>query len=407
MRVVYGASFLSFAWLLTGCGHGSASGGRCSDGDAFERAASDAQRAATADYAAPPVEQCSDLDAPLNGLASSPGLTATEYSTLLRGANGNFFDDGTWWLKAAPRGESHVEPLEIVAEHCELVNFASFDYDYASATPALAAAPECGRYLVGMQAGYRSDDSWPQLLSIEGSGLVRLAPLRAATVFGSYLRLPSGLPGDPSWQSSVARLEVIRHTDATLELVALGEGSTFTAAMRLTLTPGDATQLSVELELFLRSAGSPPSDLSLAALSGAFQVAADDFDFDQMTASFSDGTSRTTALSDPTLEWSDGASSRISISKDGAGLSSFALAQGSRTSQGDAGEAGSTGDSGKRPDMTVSNIHSDVPLALDLSLTSGTVAGGNVVASLVLAAADASTLVGPIHVSYLVTASLP
>ena len=65
------------------------------------------------------------------------------------------------------------------------------------------------------------------------------------------------------------------------------------------------------------------------------------------------------------------------------------------------------GDTGKRPDMTISDIHSDVPLALELSLTSGTVAGGNVVASLVLAAADASTLVGPIHLSYLVTASLP
>ncbi|HEX3852562.1 MAG TPA: hypothetical protein VHW01_16450 [Polyangiaceae bacterium] len=356
------------------------------------------------DYALPAVEPCSDLDPPADALAGSPGLTATEYSTLLRGADGNFFDDGTWWLKAAPRGESHVEPLEIVAEDCEHVNFASFDYDYASATPALGSAPECGQYLVGMQAGHRSDDSWPQLLSIEGSGLVRLAPLRAATVFGSYLRLLSDLPGDVSRQSRVTRLEVIGHDDATLELVALGEGPTFTVAMRLTLTPGDATQLGVELELFLRSGGSPPADLSLTAVTGTFQVGADDFDFDQITASFSDGTSRTTALSDPNLDLRDGASSKISSTKSGASLSSFALAQGSRASQGDAGAAG---DIGERPDMTVSEIHSDVPLALELSLASGPVPGGNVAASLVLAAADASTAVGPIHVSYVVTASLP
>jgi hypothetical protein len=405
MRVVYRASLLSFAWLLTSCGHGS--GGddaHCSDANASERLQSDAQSAAATDYAPPPVEPCSDLDAPADALASSPGLTATEYSTLLRGANGNFFDDGTWWLKAAPRGESHVKPLEIVAEACEHVNFASFGYDYASATPALASAPQCGRYLVGMQAGHRIDDSWPQLLSVEGSGLVRLAPLRAATVFGSYLRLPSGLPGDPNGLSNVARLEVIGHDDATLGLVALSEGSTFAAAMHLTLTPGDATRLSVELELFLRKGGAPPSDLSLAALSGTFQVGADDFDFDQVTASFSDGTSRTTALSDPKLEWSDGASSSISLNKDGTSLSSFKLAQGSRASQGDGGPAG---DTGERPDVTVSEIHSDMPLALTLSLASETVAGGNVVASLVLAAADANAAIGPIHVSYLVTASLP
>ncbi len=403
MRALH-ASLLGVACLLTSCGHGSDTGSSCGNATALERTRANAQLKAASDPAMPQVESCSEVDAPSDGLASSPGLTAAEYAGLLHEDKGNFFDDGTWWLKAAPRGETHVEPLDVVAENCQQASFESFNYDYASATPPLSSAPECGRYLVAIQAGHRIGKLWPQLLSLEGSGLVRLAPLRTITAFGSYLRVPGGLPADDNFQSHVTQVNVIRHDENTLELVALAEALTFTAAIHLTFTAGQATRLKLELDIFLRGGAPPPSDLSLGALTGTFRVGGGNVDFDQLTAAFSDGTSRVKGLADVKLDDRDPAWRTTSVGSGGASLSAFALVQGARAPSQPGDDAAS---SAERPDMTVSDIHSDVPLTLALSLTSQPELDTNVSADLVMNAEDAGKAASPIHVSYQVTASLP
>src|SRR6478735_4797435 len=116
-------------WLLvvaTLCGCSSKDVDVCSNADAFAARKLDARAAAKTSYEPPVIEACPELDLPQDGRAMSVGLTAGEYAALLRGANGNFFDDHVFWLKATPRGASHVVPLQMTAERCESVTFAKF-----------------------------------------------------------------------------------------------------------------------------------------------------------------------------------------------------------------------------------------------------------------------------------------
>lgn len=380
------------AALVTGCG--SKDDAVCSNVHAIDARLLDAQAAAKTSYEPPVISACPELDPPLDGEDKSLGLTAREYAALLRGANGNFFDDHVWWLKATPRGESHVIPVQITAERCDQVTFAKFGYDYAFATPPLPSAPACGRYLTGVHVGHQMGDSWPEIFSIEGSGVIRLAPLASTTAFAAFLRLPRDPLDVPAPDSTVDRVDVVRHDGDSLEFAALANGPTFASSLRLVLKVGDESRLSVQLELEPRALATENPLVAVGALSAWFSNDANR-DFDRVRATFSDGTSFETALSEPGLDWGKGQWTSVALPQGGAPLESLEFLQNGRR------------DGIPRPNVTISNFQSSVPIGLDLSLSTRSVLGGNVVANLLVDSSASSQSDGPISVSYLVTASPP
>jgi hypothetical protein len=395
MNRMFCSASLLFLTVLSACSAKEDPDARCSSAGALEQRKKDARATAELDYSPPPIEPCPELDPPLDGQSSAPGLTPTEYNALLRGANGNFFDDGIWWIKAIPRGGTHVVPLTITAERCEEVTFDKFGYDYAFATPALTSAPACGRYLTGIFAGHQLGDGWPQIFSIESSGLIRLAPLANAVAFGPYLRMPRDLLATPTGDSSVDHVDVALHDAESIELAALVDGPSFSSAVRLVFKSGEPSRLGVTIELNPRAPGADSSRIAIAALSGSF-LPDGTRDGDRIEATYSDGTSEQTALADPNLDWGTGDWTTVSRSAEGVGLASAAFLQNA------SGTAGVT-----RPNVTISNIDANVPVGFELAFTSEPKLGGNVAANLILDLSAVSAPDLPVHLSYLVTASRP
>jgi hypothetical protein len=386
---------LVFVTVLSACSAKKDPDVRCSSSAALEHLKKDARAASELEYSPPAIEPCPELDPPLDGQSSAPGLTPAEYNALLRGANGNFFDDGVWWIKATPRGGTHVVPMTITAERCEEVTFDKFGYDYAFATPALSAAPACGRYLTGIFAGHQLGDGWPQIFSIESSGLIRLAPLANAVALGAYLRMPRDLLATPTGDSSVDHVDIALHDAESIELAALVNGPSFSSAVRLVFKSGDPSRLGVTIELNSRAPGADLSRIAIAGLSGSF-LPDGTRDGDRVEATYSDGTSEETALADPNLNWGTGDWTTVSRSPEGVELASAAFQQNA------SGTAGVT-----RTNVTLSNIDSNVPVGFELAFTSEPTLGGNVAANLVLDLSGASALDVPVRLSYLVTASRP
>jgi len=385
---------LLVALEMCGCGS-KAPASRCTIENAPENRKREAEQAARSEYEPPVVEACPDLDPPVDGQASSVGLTAGEYASLLRGANGNFFDDHVWWLKALPRGESHVVPMQINAEHCDPVTFSKFGYEYPFATPPLTVAPDCGRYLTGISAGHQLGDSWPQIFGVDGSGLIQIAPLSPGSEIGSFVRTPRGPLDTPGRDSSIDVLDVVRHDGDSLELALAANGVTFASAVRLVLKVGDFSRLSVQVEVDPRARASEDPLLAVAALSGWFSDSAGHL-FDRIRATFVDGTSLELALADSALDWGNGAWTSVPLQRSGAALESLALLQDRTHAEGNA-----------RPDILLSNIQANFPVDLAIALTTRAVPGGNVAANL-LVDSTASVASGvPISVSYLITASVP
>ena len=382
-----------FLGLILAPGCGSKDAAVCSTADVLDARKLDAQAAAKTTYSQPVITPCPELDLPLDGQASSEGLTTGEYGSLLRGANGNFFDDGRWWLKAMPRGASRVVPVQITAERCAPVTFAKFGYDYAFATPPLVGAPSCGRYLTGLEVGHQVGDSWPEILDVDGSGLIRLAPLSVSTAFAAFLQAPRAPLDAATPDSTIERIDVLRHDGDSLEMVALVSGPNFAGTLRLVLKLGDASRLSVQLELEPRALAAESPAIAVAALSGQF-ANADERDFDQVHGTFGDGTSFDTVLADPTLDWGTGGWQRIPLAQGSSELESIAFLQ-----------TGAAADRAPYPNLTLSNFQSSLPLALELSVAKESQPGGNVVAQLLVDSSTALVTGTPISVSYLVTAS--
>jgi hypothetical protein len=386
------SAFLVSVALICGCGSKEGAG-TCQSANVLDQRRSEARAAAKSAYVPPMIDSCPELDLPIDGEDTSVGLTEREYGALLRGANGNFFDDGTWWVKATPRGGTRVIPVQITAERCDSVTFDKFGYDYAFATPPLVAAPSCGRYLTGVNVGHQLGDAWPQIFSIEGSGVIHIAPLSTASAFGPFLRLPRD-PRDLSEQASTLdRVDVVRHDGDSIELIALTNAPSFVSTLRLVLKSGPQSRLSVQLDLEPRAATGDRSLIAVAALSGWFS-SDETSDFERARVIFDDGTSFDTALSDPRVDWGKGEWTPITVPQNGARIESLALLQN-----------GTGGTSNPHPNVTLSNFQSSVPLAFDLALSARSVLGGNVIANLLIDSASATG--APISVSYLVTASSP
>ncbi len=380
--------------LVCGCGS-KENAGLCTNDGVLEARQLDAKAAAKTVYTPTVIDPCPEVDPPLDGQATSVGLTEGEYNAILRGANGNFFDDHTWWVKATPRGESHVLPVEITAERCDPVTFSKFGYDYAFATPPLITAPACGQYLTGVNVGHQVGDSWPQIFSVDGAGVIRIAPLSVATAFGPFLRLARDPLDTPGQESTLDRLDVVRHDGDSLELVALTNGPTFSSAVRLVLKVGDQSRLSVRLDLYPRALAADQPVLAVSALSGWFSND-EGRDFDRAKATFSDGTSFETALSDAALDWGKGEWTPVPVAQDGSPLESIAFLQNGTRANGN-----------PRPNVTLSNFQASVPLAVDLSVSTRPVRGGNVIANLLVDSSTASATGESISVSYLVTVAPP
>lgn len=394
MKAAVALSTLAAAASFIGCGSKDTPA-VCTIENAFETRQRDLLAAATTAYEPPVIEACPELDVPLDGQADSVGLTGGEYAALLRGANGNFFDDHVWWLKARPRGEAHTVPMQITAEHCDAVTFSKFGYEYRFATPPLSMAPECGRYLTGIAVGHQLGDSWPQVFSIDGSGLIQVAPLLTNTDFGAFLRMPSGRFALPGRDVSVDHLDVVRHDGDSLELVAVANGATFTSASRLVFKVGDFSRLSVQVELEPRAAAMKESWIAMAALSGWFSEI-EGRQFDRIRATFTDGTTFETALSDPNLDWGNGEWTAVPIAPHSAALDSLAFLQ-DRT----------RADGNWRPNVVLSNIRSNLPVALDISITKDSALGGNVSADLLIDSSAGSTAGSRVSFGYLLTVAAP
>ena len=386
-------TLLLSAALVGGCSSDEAS--VCSNGNALEERKRDAQEVAKAAYSPPITAACPELDPPSDGEAASVGLTAREYGALLRGANGNFYDNGTWWLKATPRGESHVVPVQITDERCERVTFAKFGYDYAFATPPMTEAPACGRYLTGINVGHQLSDSWPEIFRFDGAGLIRLGPLMAAAEFAAFLRLPHDAGELSAESTTVDRIDVLRHDDDTVEFAALASGPTFASALRLVLKVGDESRLSVQLELYPRSSTVDSPLIAAAALSGWFGNV-DGRDFDRVRAMYNDGSTSEVALGDHNIDWGDGQWTRVPVGQGSSELESLSFIQDE-----------TSGDRSHRSNVTISNLQSSVPIALDLSVATQRAVDGNVIANLLVDSSTTGSPGAPISVSYLVTASLP
>jgi hypothetical protein len=385
---------LAGATLVSACGSKEV-GPTCAIENAPESRPQYARDQAQSAYQPPTIETCEELDPPLDGQATSVGLTSGEYASLLRGANGNFFDDHVWWLKALPRGESHVVPMHITAEHCDAVTFAKFGYEYPFATPPLTVAPECGRYLTGVAVGHQLAGSWPQVFSIEGSGLIQLAPPSMNGELGPFLRAPRGPLDTPGRDSSVDLLEIVRHDGDSLEFVALTNGFTFASSSRFVLKVGEFSRLSVQIEIEPRALATDQPLLAVAALSGWFS-SAQGHHFDRIRATFADGSSSEVTLAAPNLAWGDGAWTSVPLTKTDAALESLAFLQDRTRAQGNL-----------RPDLLLSNIRASLPIDLDVSVTTQAVPGGNVAANLLVDSSAASAAGTSISVAYLVTASIP
>jgi hypothetical protein len=379
------------AMLVWGCGP-KEDAAICSNGAVLEARTREAQAAANAGYERPVTSACPELDLPLDGKAESVGLTEGEYAAALRGANGNFLDDRTFWVKATPRGASRVIPVQITAERCEKVTFEKFGYDYSFATPPLVAAPPCGRYLTGINVGHQLGDGWPQIFSLEGSGVVRFAPLAQETAFGAFLRLPRDPSDAPAPDSTLDRIDVVRHDGDSLELVAVVNGPRFASASRLVLKVGSPARLSVQLEIHPRAPTAESALLAAAALSGWFSRDRER-DFERVQTTFADGTSSEIELADPELNWGQGEWTSVPLMPNGSPLESIALLQNATLAGGNL-----------RPNVTLSNFQSSVPLTVGLAVSTRAVLGGNVIANLLV---DTSGANEKITVSYLVTVALP
>lgn len=386
-------SIFFVAALVASCGSKETS--LCSIENAFQVQQQKLSAAAKSAYEPPSIDACPEVDAPLDGQASSIGLTAGEYASLLRGANGNFFDDHLWWVKARPRGETHVVPLRITAEHCDAVTFEKFGYEYRFATPPLTEAPECGRYLTGIAAGHQLGDSWPQVFSLDGSGLIQVAPLSKTSEWGAFLRAPRAPSATPGRDTSIDQLDVVRHDGDSLELVALANGVTFSSVSRLVLKVGELSKLSVQVELEPRATATDDPWLAVAALSDWFSDV-QGRQFDRIRATFTDGTSFEVALADPDLDWGHGEWTQLPTTQGGATLDSLAFLQDRTRAEGNL-----------RPNVVLSNIESNLPIAIGVALTTESVLGGNVVADLRVDSSAASAAGARISVAYLATVSAP
>jgi glucan biosynthesis protein len=381
----------------------------CNATPTFERFAEEAARDAQSTYAPEEVQPCPPLDRPLDGNKSAEGVVFEEYATIISGNSGNFLDNDGWWGKALPRGELHVQTLEIDDGACQRLAYEHFNYDYSATTPPIVPIPVCGHSLSGIAIGHQFFQSSPQIFELEATAYARLVGLQVNPVLGTSLRFATENAAYEGEQfPALTRAAVAAPDRQGLSFAARIRAETFEGAMEGKLVAAAATTLRVKLRIFPRKGADPTVRLGVLAMSSMFWKGADDtpeasddeaHDTDHLYVRVSEGSDELVPLANPPPETQYQSDPWVRVSYDNPveiGLEQkerdparFLRYRSAHYSE--------------RPSVTASEITSSVPLTAELSLSyADSEYFDNLVLNLV-AHPDGSG--APIDVSYLLTAS--
>ncbi|HYQ02455.1 MAG TPA: glucan biosynthesis protein [Polyangiaceae bacterium] len=381
----------------------------CNASPTFERYAGEAEAAARLAYEPEVPVPCPELDRPLDGNKAAEGVVFEEYAAVTSGSAGNFVDRDAWWVKALPRGELHVQTLEVY-DQCTKVDYDRFSFHYSAATPAVDPVPDCGRSLSALQLGHQFFQSSPQLLQIEATAYARLVGLQLNPSFGTSLRFTTeNAAHDGELFPALTKIAVTTPQPQGLSFVARLRGSTFEGVMQAQLVPAAATSLRVKLRLYPRIGADPNVRLGVLGMSSMFWKGAADtpdigndeaHDTDHLYVRMKDGTETRVALENPAPETLPAADPWARSDYSGA-LETIALEQLERDPN--RYLAYESAHYGTRPSMSASEIEASVPLSAELSIAP---AESEYLDNLVLdLIAETNGTMTPIDVSYVLTAS--
>jgi glucan biosynthesis protein len=403
------ASSLSLAaLLLSGCLAKEVED-PCNASPTFERYAKEAEAAAQQSYEPELPLPCAPLDRPPNGDKAAEGIVFEEYAALTSGSAGNFVDRDSWWVKALPRGELHVQTLQVY-DGCAPVDYDQFTFDYSAATPAVDPVPACGRSLSALEVGHVFFQSSPQLLQLEATAYARLVGLQLNPAFGTSLRFTTeNAAHEGESFPALTKIAVTALEPQSLSFVARLRASTFEGVMQAQLVPAAATTLRVKLRLYPRAGADPQVKLGVLGMSSMFWKGAADtpdvdndeaHDTDHLYIRMADGSEQRVALANPDPSSLPAADPWQRTRYTGA-LETIALEQVERDPN--RYLLYRSAHYGDRPSMSASQIQSSVPLSAELSIGS---TESEYIDNLVLnLIAETNGASAPLDVSYLLTAS--
>ncbi|HYP76083.1 MAG TPA: glucan biosynthesis protein [Polyangiaceae bacterium] len=381
----------------------------CNATPTFERYAEEAEAAARQPYEPEMPEPCPVLDRPPDGNKAAQGLVFEEYAALTSGSAGNFVDRDSWWVKALPRGELHVQTLELY-DQCTAMNYDQFSFNYSSTTPAIDPVPACGHSLSALEVGHVFFQTSPQLLQVEATAYARLVGLQLNPAFGTSLRFTTEDAAHAGEQfPALTKIAVTTPRPKSLSFVARLRATTFEGVMLAELVPAAATNLNIRLKLYPRAGANPGVMLGVLAMSSMFwkgaadtpEVANDEaHDTDHLYIRLEDGTEQRIALENPPLD-SLSPGDPWARTRYAGDLETIALEQLERDPN--RYLAYRSAHYGDRPSMSASHIQANVPLSAELSIgNTESEYIDNLVLNLIAETNGATT---PIEVSYVLTAS--
>jgi glucan biosynthesis protein len=404
------------AWLLT-LGATTLSGclakeveDPCNASPTFERYAAEAEADARRTYQAEVPVPCPVLDRPPDGDKAAQGIVFEEYAALTSGSAGNFVDRDSWWVKALPRGELHVQTLELYDAQCAPLSYDQFSFHYSATTPPIAPVPTCGHSLSALEIGHVFFQTSPQLFQLEATAYARLVGLQLNPAFGTSLRFTTeDAAHDGEQFPALTKVAVTAPERSGLSFVARIRANTFEGVMQARLAPAAATSLHVKLRLYPRTGANPNVRLGVLGMSSMFWKGAADtqgvgddeaHDTDHLYVRMANGSETRVPLENPPISTSTLADPWHRTQYSGA-LETVALEQRERDPE--RYLLYRSARYGDRPSMSASQIHSSVPLTAELSISyTDSEYIDNLVLNLIAETNGAST---PIDVSYVLTAS--
>jgi glucan biosynthesis protein len=381
----------------------------CNASPTFERYAKEAEALAQQPYEQEVPEPCPVLDRPPDGNEAAEGLVFEEYAALTSGSAGNFVDRDSWWLKALPRGELHLQTLEMY-DACSPIEYEQFTFHYGATTPAIDPVPACGRSLSALEIGHVFFQTSPQLFQLEASAYARMVGLQLNPAFGTSLRFTTEDAAHAGEQfPALTKISVTAPGPQGMHFVARLRAATFEGVMRAELVPAAAAKLHVKLRLYPRAGRNPNVRLGVLGMSSMFWKGAGDtpdigddeaHDTDHLYVRMADGRETRVTLQNPPLE-SIPAEDPWQRSQYTGALETVALEQLERNPN--RYLAYRSARYADRPSMSASHIESNVPLSAELSIgNTDSEYIDNLVLNLIAETTDAT---GVIDVSYVLTAS--
>jgi glucan biosynthesis protein len=382
----------------------------CGASPTFERYAIEAEKAAKGAYEPEVPVACPVLDRPPDGDEAAEGLVFEEYAALTSGSAGNFVDRDSWWVKALPRGELHLQTLEVYDAQCAAVRYEQFQFDYSATTPVVDPVPACGHGLSALEIGHAFFQASPQLMQLEATAYARLVGLQLNPAFGTSLRFTTeNAAHEGELFPALTKVSVGEPQAQSLSFVARLRASTFEGVMQAKLLPAAATRLHVKLRLYPRAGKDPSVKVGVLGMSSMFWKGAADtpevdsdeaHDADHLYVRWADGDERRVALRNPPEEGTSNPALWQRTVYSG-NLETIALEQ--RERDPNRYLLYRSAHYGDRPSMSASQIQSSVPLTAELSISNTSSEYlDNLVLNLI---AETNGGSAPIDVSYVLTAS--